>query len=219
MIKIRNLTKTYVNGDCRTEALRGINLDIEKGDFVAIMGKSGSGKSTLMNIMGAMDSLTGGEYLYGDIKVHELSISELHKFRAEHVSFVFQNFALMKYYTVYENIEMPLLAKGIAKKERKHITEEKMQQVGISELSKKLVTNISGGQQARCAIARALASGNELILADEPTGALDSKTSAEIMDIFEELNNNGITICVVTHDNTVAQRCKRIIYIEDGLIK
>lgn len=218
MIKIKNLTKTYINGGCKTEALRGIDLEIKQGELVAIMGKSGSGKSTLMNVLGAMDSMTDGEYYFGDIAVHDLSVSQLHKFRSEHVSFVFQNFALMKYYTVFENIEMPLLAKGISKKERKKIVNEVMKQVGISELSKKLVTHISGGQQARCALARALASGNELILADEPTGALDSVTSEQIIDVFKKLNKYGKTIIIVTHDAQVAENCERVVLISDGII-
>ena len=218
MIKLKQVTKTYYNGDCETPALRGIDLLIENGDYIAIMGTSGSGKSTLLNIIGGMDRLTTGEYYYKDIPVHKLSGNELHLFRKNHVSFVFQQFALMNQYSVYENVEIPLLAKGISKKERKQIVMEQLEILGIAELAKKRPIHISGGQQQRCAIARALASGNDLILADEPTGALDTDTGLDIMKLLKKINIQGKTLLVITHDPNIATMANKVIRIEDGKI-
>lgn len=220
MIEIKHLKKEYVakGGGATNLAIKDISLNINKGEFVAIMGASGSGKSTLLNIIGCMDVLTGGEYVFEEIPIHNIAKSKIHKFRKEHISFVFQNFALMQHYTVYENVELPLLAKNMARKKRKQIVTEQLERMGITELAKKLPSQISGGQQQRCAIARALASGNDLILADEPTGALDSQNSKEIMDIFDEMNRSGKTIVLVTHDINVANRTKRIIEIQDGMV-
>ncbi len=218
MINLKQVTKTYCNGDCETPALRGIDLSIENGDYIAIMGTSGSGKSTLLNIIGGMDRLTSGEYYYNDIPVHKLSSNELHLFRKNHVSFVFQQFALMNQYSVYENVEIPLLAKGISKKERKRIVVEQLELLGIAELAKKRPIHISGGQQQRCAIARALASGNDLILADEPTGALDTDTGLGIMKLLKKINIQGKTLLVITHDPNIATMANKVIRIEDGKI-
>ena len=219
MITLSQVTKTYYNGECPTPALMGINLTVEDGEYIAIMGTSGSGKSTLLNIIGGMDTLTEGEYFYNDIPVHELKGNELHQFRKEHVSFVFQQFALMNHYTVFENVEIPLLAKGFPKKERKRIVMERLEQMGISDLAKKLPIHISGGQQQRCAIARALASDNSIILADEPTGALDKNTGVEIMTLLQEINQQGKTLLVITHDPGIAAMAHRIIRLEDGCIQ
>lgn len=180
------------------------------------MGASGSGKSTLLHILGGMDKLTSGEYYYNDEAVHDMSMGRLNIFRRDHVSFVFQNAALMKYYTVAENIEMPLLSMNVGKKERKKIIEEKMEAVGIAHLAKKLPIHISGGEQTRTAIARALAGDNELLLADEPTGALDQTTGKEIMEVFKKVHEMGKTIILITHDPNVAAYADRIIRIEDG---
>lgn len=219
MIGIKHLKKEYVvKGGAANLAIKDISLNIEEGEFVAIMGASGSGKSTLLNVIGCMDVMTEGEYYFNEIPIHSITKGKIHKFRKEHISFVFQNFALMQHYNVYENVELPLVARNMAKKKRKQIVMEQLERMGIADLSKKLPSQISGGQQQRCAIARALASGNELILADEPTGALDSGTSKEIMDIFEEMNRNGKTIVLVTHDMNVANRTKRIIEIKDGML-
>jgi len=218
MIKLENVKKIYGDEKSGTKALNGVSLNIGKGESVAIMGTSGSGKSTLINIIGGMDVLTEGEYMFNDINVGKMKISKLHEFRKNNISFVFQHFALMNHYTVYENIEVPLKAKGIKRSERKRIIKEKMEMVGITEQSKKFPTQISGGQQQRCAIARALAMDNPVLLADEPTGALDSKTGNEIMDIFDEIKKLGKTIIIVTHDKDIAGRCERIIRLEDGLI-
>lgn len=218
MIKLEQISKVYSSGECAVEALKGITLEIEQGEYIAIMGRSGSGKSTLLNILGGMDTLTKGEYYYNELSVHALKAGELHRFRKEHVSFIFQQFALMNHYTVYENVQIPLLAKGYHKKKRREIVMEKLELLGIAELEKKLPVHISGGQQQRCAIARALAADNELILADEPTGALDKKTSMEIMDILDTIHKEGKTIVVITHDPEVAARADSIIRIEDGLL-
>ena len=219
MITLSQVTKTYYNGECPTPALKGINLTVEDGEYIAIMGTSGSGKSTLLNIIGGMDTLTEGEYFYNDIPVHELKGNELHQFRKEHVSFVFQQFALMNHYTVFENVEIPLMAKGFPKKERKRIVMERLEQMGIADLAKKLPIHISGGQQQRCAIARALASDNSIILADEPTGALDKNTGVEIMTLLQEINQQGKTLLVITHDPGIAAMAHRIIRLEDGCIQ
>lgn len=216
MIVLKNIKKTYNTGDCPTHALQGIDLTIEKGEYLAIMGTSGSGKSTLLNIIGGMDSLTEGEYYFDDIPVHNLKKHDLHLFRKNNISFIFQQFALMNHYSVYENVEIPLLAKGIAKKERRKIIMEQLALLGIADIAKKLPIHISGGQQQRCAIARALASNNEIILADEPTGALDKNTGLDIMNIIKDINKQGKTVVVITHDKNIAGMADRIIQIEDG---
>ena len=218
MIKLIHVKKDYTEGGVITNALKDINLEVKDGEFVAIMGASGSGKSTLLHILGGLDQLTSGEYLYNDAAVHDLSMGRLTIFRRDHVSFVFQNAALMKYYTVAENIEMPLLSMNVGKKERKKIIEEKMEAVGIAHLAKKLPIHISGGEQTRTAIARALAGDNELLLADEPTGALDQTTGKEIMEVFKKVHEMGKTIILITHDPNVAAYADRIIRIEDGKI-
>ena len=218
MIKLIHVKKDYTEGGVITNALKDINLEVKDGEFVAIMGASGSGKSTLLHILGGMDKLTSGEYYYNDEAVHDMSMGRLNIFRRDHVSFVFQNAALMKYYTVAENIEMPLLSMNVGKKERKKIIEEKMEAVGIAHLAKKLPIHISGGEQTRTAIARALAGDNELLLADEPTGALDQTTGKEIMEVFKKVHEMGKTINLITHDPNVAAYADRIIRIEDGKI-
>lgn len=218
MIILKNINKTYGNGENATHALREVSLEIAEGEMIAIMGTSGSGKSTLLNILGCMDQFDSGEYLYRDMEVHKLSNQQLHQFRKAHVGFVFQHFALMNQYTVYENVELPLSIQNISKKERKEKVYEALTWMGIRDLARKMPAKISGGQQQRCAIARALASGNELILADEPTGALDINTGNEIMNILEDLNKQGKTIVIVTHDPKIAARTQRVLHMEDGKI-
>lgn len=218
MIILKNINKTYGNGENATHALKDVSLQIAEGEMIAIMGTSGSGKSTLLNILGCMDQFDSGEYLYRDMEVHKLSNQQLHQFRKAHVGFVFQHFALMNQYTVYENVELPLSIQNIPKKERKEKVYEALNWMGIRDLARKMPAKISGGQQQRCAIARALASGNELILADEPTGALDINTGNEIMNILEDLNKQGKTIVIVTHDPEIAARTHRILHMEDGKI-
>lgn len=219
MIRLKDVVKIYNKGSSlAVTALNGVTLTIQDGEFVSIMGPSGSGKSTLLHILGCMDTLTQGEYDLDDVKVHEQKPEKMHKIRGSRISFVFQQFALMSTYTVFENVELPLLAQNIGKKERKRIVNEKLEQLGILELSKKLPGKISGGQQQRTAIARALASGSSIILADEPTGALDQHTSQEVMDVLKSINQAGKTVIIVTHDPNIAAQTKRCIRIVDGKI-
>ncbi|MBE5963317.1 MAG: ABC transporter ATP-binding protein [Lachnospira sp.] len=218
MIKLENVTKIYKTGDIDKVALDGVSLTIEDGEMVAIMGPSGCGKTTLLNMIGCMDDITSGTYYVDDFCVSDLKGVKLARFRKKNVAFVFQQFALMKDYTVYENIELPLVINCVKKKERKEIVVDLIRKMGLSEVAKKKVTNISGGQQQRCAIARALAVRGKILLADEPTGALDQKTGNDIMDVFKQLHAEGNTIVIVTHDPNVASKCKRIIEICDGKI-
>ena len=216
MIRLENVTKDYnANGVC-THALKKITMQINHGEMVAITGTSGSGKSTLLNIIGAMDTLTSGKYYFNREDVSLFNARQLHEFRKQYISFVFQNFSLMNKYTVYENVEMPLIARKV--KNRKSIVMQKLDLMGIADMKNKLPLQMSGGQQQRCAIARALAADTQVILADEPTGALDSNTSKEIMKCFKSINKESKTIIIITHDSSVADACGRIIRIEDGMI-
>ena len=185
MINLQNITKIYRTGDNETEVFRDFNLFVDDGEYVAVMGRSGSGKTTLLNIIGAMDGFDSGRYMYNGAEVNKLDRHGLEQFRRNHISYVFQNYFLINYYSVRENIELPLIAKGIKRKQRREIAEQKMELVGISDIADKLPAYISGGQMQRCAIARALASGNDILLADEPTGALDAHTAEDFMNVFE----------------------------------
>ena len=218
MIHIINGNKTYNSYEVKKEALRNVNFHVNEGEFVAIMGTSGSGKSTLLHILGCMDRLSSGQYLFGETDVSKLGINEWHDFRREHISFVFQNFALINQYTVRENIMMPLKAKHIAKAERTRRVNQFAKMLGIEDILDKLPPHISGGQQQRTAIARAVAGDNELLLCDEPTGALDKKTGIEVMEILREIHKAGKTIIIVTHDADVAKYADRIVRIEDGIL-
>lgn len=218
MIEINNLTKIYKGVSYEFTALKDVSLTIKEGEFVAVMGESGSGKSTLLNCIGLIDSFDGGEYIMDDVKVHELSNGRQNVLRKEKISFVFQNFELMRNYTLYENIEIPLLAKNVKKNNRKKLIHEVTEKFGIEELLKKYPYQISGGQQQRVAIARALISDNPYILADEPTGALDSQNSMELIKELKRINEAGKTIIMVTHDPKIAEYADRIVIIEDGKI-
>ncbi|MBU5294204.1 ABC transporter ATP-binding protein [Anaerosalibacter bizertensis] len=218
IIKLENLHKVYGKDNYKTVALKDINLSIEDGELVSIMGPSGSGKSTLLNIIGCLDTQTKGEYTLEGRKIIGLSNKEMSKIRNTTLSFVFQNFALLKDYTVYENIELPLLYRNMKKSKKKEKIYYYMDKLGIRDLEKKKPKHISGGQQQRVAIARALVGEAKIILADEPTGALDQKTGKELLDLLISLNTEGKTIIIVTHDVNVANMTNRLIKLEDGKI-
>ncbi len=218
MIILKNITKDYVNKGSVTHALNGIDLSIEDGELLAIVGTSGSGKTTLLNIIGGMDQETSGEYYYNNELVSNYSKKELQNFRRDYISFVFQKFELMDDYNVSENVEMPLLARKIDKNIRKEKISMALKKVGLENLAKKMPNELSGGQKQRCAIARALVTDNPILLADEPTGSLDKKNSETIMDDLIELNRMGRTVIVITHDIDIASRCNRVVNIEDGMI-
>lgn len=219
MIRIENVSKIYDSKIDERKALDNVSLTIKAGEFVSIMGPSGSGKSTLLNIIGCMDNMTSGEYYLNGEAVHNISVRNIHEIRKKYVGFVFQHFALMNNYTAYENIELPLLALKVSRKRRKQIINNCAEQLGIKELLDKRPTKMSGGQQQRVAIARALVSGCEIILADEPTGALDQRTGQEVLELLKTINKLGKTIIIVTHDANIAAETDRIINIEDGRIK
>ena len=195
MIRLDKITKIYDAKVENKKALDEVSLTIDNGEFVAIMGPSGSGKSTLLNIIGCMDSVTDGSYYVDDIEVSRLNKLDIHRFRKKNIGFVFQHFALMDYYTAYENIELPLLANNIRRKDRKRIINEQLKKLNIVEEKDKLPKKMSGGQQQRVAIARALVTNADIILADEPTGALDQSTGQEVINILREINNQGKTGC------------------------
>jgi len=218
MIKLKNIKKVYKMGEVNLEALKGVDLEIEKGEFISIMGPSGSGKSTLMNIIGCLDTPTEGEYFLDGEKVAGLNIDELSEIRNKKIGFVFQSFNLLNYATAYENVELPLLFNGASGNERKERVKELLEMVGLYRWKDHRPTELSGGQQQRVAIARALVNDPSVILADEPTGNLDSKSGKEIMDIFLELWGKGKTIIMVTHDNNIASYSQRVIRILDGRI-
>lgn len=218
MIEIKGLSKTYRNDAVRVDALKEVNLKIEKGDYIAVMGASGSGKSTLLHILGAMDRMTSGEYFFEGAAVHKMNANELHRFRAEHIGFVFQDFALMDYYTVAENVSMPLLCRKIPQKECNERVNAVIDELGIRDVKDKRINHISGGQKARAAIARAIVTDAQLILADEPTGSLDSATGEEIMGVLDAMNREGRTILLVTHDEKVAKHADRLLYVKDGKV-
>ena len=216
MIRLENITKIYNEKVDDTKALDDVSLKIEDGEFVAVMGASGSGKSTLLKIIGCMDTPTAGKYFLDNTEVTVASRSQVHKLRKEKIGYVFQHFALMDYYTAYENIELPLLAANVKRKERKRIILKQMEHLGILSERNKLPGKMSGGQQQRVAIARALVTNADIILADEPTGALDSRSTDQLLDLFQSINEDGQTIVMVTHSTKAASRAKRVLFIKDG---
>ena len=219
MIRLENISKIYDAKIDTTKALDNVSLQINDGELVAIMGPSGSGKSTLLNIIGCMDTATEGKYYVDDVEVSLLKKSQRDSFRKKNIGFVFQHFALMDYYTAYENIELPLIANNVRKSERKKIVQQQLEHLGITSQRNKLPKKMSGGQQQRVAIARALVTNVDLILADEPTGALDQKTGQEVLALLKEINSTGKTVIIVTHDEKIAADCKRVIMIQDGRIR
>lgn len=216
VIELEKIGKTYGKGESATQALSNVSLKIEEGEFWSIMGPSGSGKSTLLNILGCMDVPTEGNYFLKGEKINDYTAKQLSRVRNQTISFVFQQFALLNEYSVYDNIELPLFCRKLSRKERRERIDYYMKRLGIEGLGKKKPTQISGGQQQRAAIARALVTEADIILADEPTGALDQKTGAELMGLLQEINEEGKTILLVTHDEKVADCAKRRLYIEDG---
>ncbi len=219
IIEIRNLTKTYKMGDETIDALRKINLDISKNEFLALMGPSGSGKSTLMNVIGCLDSPTSGTYKLNEKMVSELNDNELAEIRNKEIGFIFQTFNLLPRITALENVAMPLIYAGKSREEREHIALEKLSSVGLADRVSHKPNELSGGQRQRVAIARALVNNPSIILADEPTGNLDTKTSDEIMAIFKKIHEAGNTIILVTHEAEVAQNAHRIVRLRDGMIE
>ncbi len=216
MIELKKVSRIYRIGNEKVYALNKASVTIQKGEFVSIIGPSGSGKSTLMNIIGCLDQATRGTYLLDGIAIEDYSENELAHIRNEKIGFVFQNFNLIAKLTAEENIELPLIYQGLKKSERRARVEAALERVDLTKRRHHLPTELSGGQQQRVAIARAIATHPSLILADEPTGNLDSKTSSEIMDIFHELHSQGNTIVLITHDDQVARQAKRIVHILDG---
>ncbi|MEK4565834.1 ABC transporter ATP-binding protein [Alkalihalobacillus sp. FSL R5-0424] len=216
MIKLSKIFKSYKLGKDSVPILKDINLTIEKGEFVAIMGPSGSGKSTLMNILGCLDKPTSGAYNLNDVNMLAGKDNYLAEIRNRSIGFVFQTFHLMPRLTAQQNVEMPLIYSGVKKKIRREKALDVLAKVGLSERASFKPSSLSGGQKQRVAIARALVNEPSFILADEPTGALDTKTSEQILDLFTELNNEGITIVMITHDKEVADKADRTIFIRDG---
>lgn len=218
MIDMREIKKIYSTGRIEVEALRGVDLVIGANEFVSIMGPSGSGKSTLMNLMGCLDTPTSGEYHLDGQKVESLGPNDLAEIRNKKVGFVFQNFNLLPYATAFENVEMPLIFGGVPTRKRKDRAMELLSRVGLGDRADHKPTELSGGEMQRVAIARALANQPRLILADEPTGNLDSASGGEIIQLFEELGRQGHTIVVITHDKEIARRTHRIIKLRDGMV-
>lgn len=218
MIELKDVCKFYQVGEDRVRALDHASLRIQPQEFVSIIGPSGSGKSTLMNIIGCLDVADAGTYLLDGMPIESYSENELAQVRNRKIGFVFQSFNLIPKMTAEENVELPLIYQGVKRSERVHRVREALERVGLSNRAKHLPTELSGGQQQRVAIARAIVTNPKLILADEPTGALDSKTSKEIIDIFHELHAQGNTIVLITHDNDVAKQASRSVHILDGRI-
>ena len=218
MLKINKLHKSYKMGDSSLHVLKGINLHVEKGEMVAIMGSSGSGKSTLLNIIGILDELDLGEYTLDGIEIKDLTEKKAAQYRNKFLGFVFQSFNLINFKNALENVALPLYYQGLKRKERQEKAMFHLEKVGLADWSTHLPNELSGGQKQRVAIARALAAEPKLLLADEPTGALDSATSQEIMQFLQQLNDEGKTILIVTHEEDISLMCKRIVRLKDGVI-
>jgi putative ABC transport system ATP-binding protein len=219
VIRTLNLTRNFVLGKEIIHVLKGIDIEIQKNEYVAFMGPSGSGKSTFMNIIGCLDSPTGGEYRLNGINVAGLSDNQLAEIRNKEIGFIFQTFNLMARYTALENVALPLIYAGVPKAERLRRAKEVLEQVGLGDRMKHKPNELSGGQRQRVAVARALVNNPTILLADEPTGNLDTKTSYEIMGLFEELHQKGNTIILVTHEEDIARHSTRIVRLRDGLIE
>ncbi len=218
MIEIRDLHKSYKMGKNSLHVLKGINFSVEEGELVAIMGSSGSGKSTLLNILGMLDNADSGTYELDDVLIENLNETKAANYRNKFLGFVFQSFNLINYKNALENVALPLYYQGVPRKERLNKSLQYLEKVGLAEWAKHLPSELSGGQKQRVAIARAMASEPKVLLADEPTGALDSKTSYEVMQLIQQINNEGNTILIVTHEPDIANMCKRIVHLKDGVI-
>ncbi|HNX86632.1 MAG TPA: ABC transporter ATP-binding protein [Bacteroidales bacterium] len=218
MISIRNIHKSYLNGQNSLHVLKGIDLDVAAGDMISVMGASGSGKSTLLNILGILDTYDQGEYILGGVKIKRLNERKAAQLRNRMLGFVFQSFNLISFKNAMENVAMPLYYQHVKRKKRNLIALEYLDKMGIREWAHHLPNELSGGQKQRVAIARALITQPKVILADEPTGALDSVTSLEVMDQLHEINKSGITMIIVTHEHDIAARTRKTIRITDGLI-
>ena len=219
MITLRNINKTYDMGQASLHVLKGIDLHIDKGEYISIMGASGSGKSTLLNILGILDNYDTGDYYLNDTLIKNLSEKQAAVYRNEMIGFVFQSFNLINFKNALENVALPLYYKNVSRKKRNIIAMEYLDQMGIKDWAYHLPNEMSGGQKQRVAIARAIISKPKVLLADEPTGALDSVTTVEMMKVLTELNSNGLTTIIVTHEKSVADETRSIIHLKDGLIE
>ena len=219
LIRLRNVYKIYAEGlESEVRALDGVSLDIRRGEFVAVVGQSGSGKSTMMNVLGCLDIPTRGDYYLDGVDVRELSDKELSRIRNRQIGFIFQQYNLIQSLTVLENVELPLVYQGLDPYDRREMAMEALERVGLAGRVKHRPTEMSGGQQQRVAIARAIATRPPIIMADEPTGALDSRTGLEVLQFLQQLNREGTTVILITHDNGIAATARRIVRLQDGKV-
>jgi putative ABC transport system ATP-binding protein len=218
MIRLNNISKVYGTGKVKVEALKRVDLEIEKNEFIGLIGPSGSGKSTLMNIMGCLDTPSTGEYFFEDVNVENFNLNQLAEIRNEKIGFVFQSFNLLPYATAFENVELPMLFKGVKTKTRKTRTMVLLDKVGLAKRAHHKPNELSGGEMQRVAIARSLANNPSLILADEPTGNLDTQSGDEILALFQDLWHQGHTIVVITHNPNISSRAQRVVKLKDGKI-